>query len=119
MKPKKQQSKFIRHLEYLHPEDVVKAKVVAIIYRRNKIIAYGFNRRSMSYTTVRHINQRRAWWTIHAEDAALRKAGARAKGSEMLVVRIMKDGSFGNAAPCFTCQFLIGKAGIKLPVRHT
>jgi deoxycytidylate deaminase len=87
---------------------------MAIIYKRNKLISYGFNRRTMSRTTVRHTNQTRAWWTIHAEDAALRKAGSRAKGAKMMVARIMKNGTFSNSKPCSNCQFLIERAGMRM-----
>ena len=43
---------------------------------------------------------------------ALNKAGQRAKGADILVIRLKKDGSFGLAKPCFNCEFLINKAEI-------
>jgi deoxycytidylate deaminase len=109
----------VKHLYKLHPRDIKKATVIAIIYKRNKIISYGFNRKIMSTTELHHTNQIRAYWTKHAERDALNKAGIRSKGCEMLVIRIKKDMSFGNAKPCYNCQFLIEKAEIKLPVHHT
>jgi deoxycytidylate deaminase len=102
-----------------HPDNIKKSMHIAVIYKRGKIIAYGFNRVIMSKTELHHTNQLKAYWTKHAEQDALKKAGRRSNGAEMLVVRVMKDGSLGFSKPCFNCQFLIERAGIKLPVHHS
>jgi deoxycytidylate deaminase len=106
-------------LNNIHPKDVRKARVIAIIFKRNRVISYGFNRIVMSRTELHHTGQARAYWTKHAEADALKKAGRRSNGAQMLVVRIKRDGTFGTAKPCFGCQFLIERAEIKLPVYHS
>jgi pyrimidine deaminase RibD-like protein len=105
----------IKHLYKLHPKDVRKATVIAIIYKGKKVISVGFNRKVMSY----HKNEFGSYtevWTKHAEEDALKKAGSRAKGADLLVIRIMKDRSFGNAKPCYDCQIKLLRAGI--PVQN-
>ncbi len=98
MKPKLN----LEHLKELHPNDVRKALVIAIIYRKTKVVSYGFNRKIVAYRK----------FTKHAEEDAIRKAGSRTKGCDILIIRIKKDSTFGNAKPCHNCQILIDKAGI-------
>lgn len=47
----------------------------------------------------------------HAESKALRQAGYGCK--ELYVTRIMANGDYGLAKPCFTCRQLIIKSGVK------
>jgi len=87
-----------------HPEDVKKAIHFAIILKRNKVISVGYNRLAFPHGGK---------FTTHAEDAALKKAGKRARGAIMLVFRIRrKDRSIATAKPCYTCAFLMARAGI-------
>ena len=83
-----------------HPKKVRAATTIAIVLRRGKRIAYGFNRVKFGETT----------W--HAEEVALKKAGRRALGASMYVIRIRKDGSYGMAMPCPKCQKLLEHMGI-------
>ena len=101
-----------QHPNTVGKNSVRKALVIAIIYKRKKIISYGFNRRVMTTSKNSPINRYSKTFTIHAEDSAIRKAGSRTKGADIMVIRLRKDGSFGNAKPCFDCQYLIDKAGI-------
>ena len=90
----------------LHPRDVRKASLVAIITQRNKIVSVGFNRRKFEFTEDGR-------FTYHAEEAALRKAGSRAKNSTMYVFRIKKNGMLGMAKPCSYCQVLIKRHKVR------
>lgn len=94
---------YIPKLLPLHPRSVKKSTMIAIIFNRNKIISYGFNTRKF-YTD--------GTWTYHAEEQAIKKAGLRAKGAKILVVRIKKDHTYGLARPCKRCNSLINRAGI-------
>lgn len=95
-----------------HPDDVRKAKILAIIYKRTTIISYGFNRRIMTTSKNEHGNYTKVF-TRHAEESAIRKAGSRCHGANMLVIRLKRDGTFGNAKCCKYCQILINNSGIQ------
>lgn len=91
-----------------HPRDVRKATLLAVIFKRTTIISYGFNRKTFCPNRNTKIHR----FTIHAEDAALEKAGNRARGADILVVRFKKDGTSGISKPCKQCELHIRKAGI-------
>jgi deoxycytidylate deaminase len=96
-----------------HPNDVRKATMLAIIIKHSRVISYGYNKRKF------HGHNRSGYkFTWHAEYSAISKAGIRAKGAEMLVLRIRKNGTFGDAEPCKACKYYIEKAGIKI-VRYS
>lgn len=100
-----------RHLEYLidqHPEDVRKARVFAVIFKRTTIISYGYNRKRFQYCSSIRGNT----FTTHAEISSLKKAGHRARGADILVLRRRKDKTFSMSKPCSKCEFQIRKAGI-------
>ena len=86
-----------------HKYDVKKAWLLSIIVKRSKIISVGFNKR-MQYWPNR--------FTKHSEHDVLDKAGIRAKGADLFIFRLKRDGSFGMARPCKNCFLLIKKAGI-------
>jgi deoxycytidylate deaminase len=86
-----------------HPKEIRSALVIAFILRRGKVVEVGYNRKRFKGSDV---------WTFHAEEAALRKAGRRAKGAWLIVIRIKKDGTYGLAEPCPRCKVMIGRAGI-------
>jgi hypothetical protein len=85
-----------------HPRDVKKATVIAIVDGRD-FTEVGYNRRKFPVNGT---------FTFHAEEAALKKSGRRARGAYMLVVRVKKNGSYGLAKPCVKCESLAKKAGI-------
>lgn len=89
----------------LHPRSVRKATVLAIVYKRTKIISFGFNRRIIE--KVVH-----PCYSVHAEESALRKAGRRAVGATMYIVRVRRDGTYGLARPCNYCSDIINRSGI-------
>jgi len=87
-----------------HPKDVRKAIHFAIIMKRGKTIAVGYNRWRFSADRK---------FTSHAEEQALKKAGRRARGAIMIVFRVRrKDYKLSTAKPCYSCQFLMDNAGI-------
>lgn len=53
------------------------------------------------------------WPFLHAEQACILSQGVdNCEGLNLLVVRVRKDGSFGNAEPCAVCKKLIKLAGV-------
>jgi deoxycytidylate deaminase len=85
-----------------HPEDVRKAWIMAIITKRNKIISVGYNRRRFHWDGK---------FTFHAEEVAIKKAGRRANGATIHVLRIMKNDDIFYVLPCHECAIKIKKAG--------
>ena len=56
--------------------------------------------------------------SVHAEDQAIRKLpitdNKRRKRVDLLVIRVNRNGSFGNSKPCLHCIWLLSQ---KLPER--
>ena len=94
----------LQHHLQKHPKNVRKATVLAFVLNGSKIISTGYNRKRFSSNGK---------FTTHAEDSALSKAGRRAKGQTLYVIRLLKDGSIGMALPCKDCQKLIEKYEVK------
>lgn len=72
----------------------------AVILRRNKVIATGFN--------VRQVN-RCAKYSVHAEESALNSLfciNKRRKYDRLFlyVIRLMDNGSIANSKPCNNCR---------------
>lgn len=82
-----------------------KQKHGAIVLRRNKPIAYGHNK-----TKTHPRVDKYGHYCIHAECDALMK---EASGDTLLVVRIMKNGTFSCSKPCARCLEFIKDYGIK------
>lgn len=98
----------ISELMERHPQDVRKATVLAVIFRRTTIVSHGYNRKVWHYNRA----QNSQLFTVHAEASAITKAGIRAKYADILVLRFKKDGSLGISKPCPICQRKIKHAGI-------
>ena len=80
----------------------------AIVVRKGRIIAYGFNK---NRTHPRALNFTRK---IHAELAALIMADrGDTYNSDMYIVRITNGGKLATSKPCMSCEILIREAGIK------
>ncbi len=88
-----------------HEWDVKKSAHIAFVVSGNTVISVGYNRKIMPKDGV---------FTVHAEAAALKKAGRRARGATLHSIRIKKDGSYGLAKPCPKCQVLIDRLGMKV-----
>ena len=87
-----------------HPGDIRKATVIAFVLSRGSIVSVGYNRRRELAVDGR--------MSQHAEEAALKKAGRRAVGATLYVVRFKKDGSKGLSQPCTRCYDTLNRAGI-------
>ena len=80
----------------------------AIVIRKGRIIAYGFNK---NRTHPRALNFTRK---IHAELAALIMADrGDTYNSDMYIVRITNGGRLATSKPCRDCEILLKEAGIK------
>lgn len=82
----------------------------AIIILRNKIIARGHNRYSLSLSP--------SSYSIHAEVAAINNALMKVRKTDLrqaklVVVRLTKEGCLSNSYPCKHCQDYINKFNIK------
>lgn len=87
----------------------------AIIVRGNSVIAMGTNtwRNDPAVVESDMIEGRGTIFSTHAEVAAIKRAGSRAKGATMYVARILACGRHGNSRPCQNCSREIARAGIK------
>lgn len=73
---------------------------IALIMKRGKVLTWATNKcKTRSKTPCS------GGYTIHAERNAIRQLGdhSKLKGSTMLVVRVLSNGSFGQSKPCETC----------------
>lgn len=109
-----------------HPTMSIKAKQIAIntatksthhkwhlgavVWRGGSVIATGYNTPKNSPETIEDHKYFKC--SIHAEIAALRKAG-NTKGARLYVARITKNGSPACAKPCPRCLNQIKQHGIK------
>lgn len=86
----------------------------ATLSSSGSLVAYGTN----SYVKTHPLMKRYAYEDrdqyrlyIHAELSALVKS--KGKVNEIVVVRLLRDGSYANAKPCRICEAAIREAGIK------
>lgn len=86
----------------------MKFKLGAVIFRRGKLIGFGYN----SYKTHPTFGSKEHYKTLHAEGDALycaKKLGNDTEGATMIIYRVNNR----NAKPCQYCQQMLKKAGIK------
>lgn len=82
----------------------------ALVILRNKIIARGHNKYSVSLSP--------STYSIHAEVAAINNALMKVKRQDLrqaklVVIRLTKEGCLSNSFPCKNCQDYINKFNIK------
>lgn len=82
----------------------------AIVILRNKIVARGYNKYSVTLPP--------SYYSIHAEVVAINNALMKVKKSDLrqaklVVVRLTKEGCLSNSYPCKNCQDYIKKHNIK------
>ncbi len=88
-------------------------RLCAIIVKGGKVISVGFNHHGCTGLTRRYRNKEHVIST-HAEVEAVQIARkkTRLEGSKIYVVRIRKDGTFGNAQPCDMCMSILWNYGV-------
>lgn len=88
---------------------------IAVIHRRGRVMAIASN-------TVGSRSRGCGFsdYTIHAERAVIKKLGDNTmlKDAVLVVVRIKKDGTFGNSEPCHACKKHLTKCMIEFGLRH-
>lgn len=87
----------------------------AVIVRGNSVISMGVNtwRNDPSVVESDMIEGRGTIFSTHAEVAAIKRAGDRARGATLYVARLLACGTHGNSRPCQNCARAITRAGIK------
>lgn len=87
-------------------------RIVAALVKRGRIEYVGYNRYKTHPLQLQYGKCKEAIY-LHAEIDCLRKAGKRAKGMDMVIVRIKANGDLGLAKPCEGCARAIKFFGIK------
>lgn len=105
-----------------------RAKICAVVVHKNRIISVGYNSKKTHPFQARFAKNEHAIF-IHAEIDAIRKASNVLNNNEMkkatlIVVRVRKNGKWGNARPCIGyngqgCQSAITCFGIKNVIYST
>lgn len=83
-----------------------KKKHGAIVFRKGRIISSGFNKLKT------HPKCQQQYKYLHAEEDALIKAGILAKGADIYVIRLIRDG-LGLSRPCETCLQVLREAEVR------
>lgn len=79
----------------------------AVVFNKDRIISAGYNR---TFSQGHGYSKNGAC----AELLAIQKApAALLKGASIVVVRVRQSGTVGIAKPCYRCQKIIEKSGIK------
>lgn len=95
--------------------------VYAFLYKRTKLISMGVNQmlepsaKALKFGSKFSVNGMKQFPYIHAEIDAISKVWGKIilTGREKLVViRVRRDGSFGNARPCNNCSIVLSALGI-------
>lgn len=102
--------RFVDEIKKLAQKSQMKFRLAAVVYDGEEIISTGYNR---PFVTHRLANK--GYCSIHAEVDALRRLTEQRDSEKlsMYVVRIKRDGSFGNSKPCSKCAAEIRMAGIR------
>lgn len=105
--------RFAKKLLRRHPEPDRRHKMVAIILKGRRIVAYGYNSSKThpeaQKTVEKHNLNAYCSNAIHAEVSAISRSSG---GNRIFVARIRADGKFGLAKPCPICEKIIESAGI-------
>lgn len=87
------------------------AKVVAAIVRK-RILAFGFNNYK-THPLQKQYARNPASLCLHAEIDAIARLGHQAKGADLYVARVLKNGTPAMAKPCQGCVRAIAAFGIR------
>lgn len=96
----------------------VKQNITAIIYsKKGDVLSVGKN----SYTKSHPLQSKYAKQVglpdkiyLHAEVDAIVRCTDLSKAHRIEVIRVLADGSYGNAKPCAICESAIRAVGIKV-----
>lgn len=96
--------------------------ITAFVYdKRGTLLSVGRNSyvktHPIQYKAAAAVNKPESIY-LHAEVAALVKLKDWSKAHRIDVIRVLKDGTTGNAKPCPICCKVIGQTAIKL-INHT
>lgn len=104
--------RFAHRLLLKHPEPDRSNKMVAILLKGRRIVAYGYNSEK-THPLGKKITEYHDLYCsgkTHAEVAALSRGRS---GDRIFVARVKADGSFGLARPCPVCQLILKQQGVK------
>ncbi len=106
--------RFTKKLLLRHPEQDMRHKMVAVVLKGRRIVAYGYNSSKThpcgQKTVEKYRLKAHCSNSIHAELSAISKSSG---GDRIFVARIKADGKFGLAKPCPVCEKIIEESGIK------
>ena|ERR1700757_1783821 len=89
-------------------------RVGAIVANKNKILSMGFNQKKTHRIQKAYCRFERLEPWMHAEVHAISLADKNELiGSDIHVMRVLKDGTLGNSRPCSGCLIALHDFGIK------
>ena len=96
-------------------KSVSKFRLGAVLVKKNRIISTGYNDMRKTHTLMQKFNTDKSYTPgLHAEvDACIGVDRADLEGSDIYVVRILKDGYLAMAKPCKICQKFLIDVGIR------
>jgi deoxycytidylate deaminase len=87
----------------------------AVLAKKNRVLSTGFNDMRKTHTIMQKYNLDKSWAPgLHAEvHACLGMSMSDIEGSDLYVVRILKDSHLAMAKPCRVCHKFILDVGIR------
>lgn len=95
-----------------------KKKHGAVVIKSGRVVGYGFNK-FKNHTDYIPEELIKVHCSRHAEEVAIKSAGANAKGATLYVARVNRADQDRNSKPCRICADLIENSGIKRVVYTT
>lgn len=104
MTPSRQQLQYFRRARQQAENSTAPCRHGAVLVQSGRIMSMGFNR-----NPVAPVHCIEPPFSLHAEiDAVL----GESVGGDIYVVRILRDGTLANSAPCDTCVYALRRSGI-------
>lgn len=101
-----------RAIEVAEKSEYYPYKIGAVVFKGGRILSEGTN--ALRYCSRVPDKYKNFDHSLHAEQDALSKLYPdKAKGANMIVVRINESGNVSLAKPCENCQKMIKDCGIK------
>lgn len=95
-----------------------KKKHGAVVIKSGRVVGYGFNK-FKNHTDYIPEELIKVHCSRHAEEVAIKCAGANARGATLYVARVNRADQDRNSKPCRICADLIKNSGIKRVVYTT